>query len=383
MTRRALVLLPIVALALAALPASAHPVRIGRYAEIPYGIRADHFYATVRGDARRTGRLRGVLPRDAPVLRWERTIRHRQPRGPAIAADGTLYVGHLGGLTSLAPDGTERWTALVGAVRYAPSFLPSGDVVVVTRAGLLAVVSPEGVVRRSVALGVPAMGSTLVLDDGSVVVGTADRRLHRRDVSLRSVFETELRDPMGSTATRTGRGLVAVVTGLALRLYDARGALVREIALGSRPSTPIAVADDGTLWVGTSDGAVLAIDPNGRVRSRTELATPHYEGAALAVGRDGAVRLPTIREGLVCIGPGGSERWRVASSAGYRTSVHLDDEDTAVAVDSGGIMTAVAADGTERWRVTLPTYVSETPVLGLDGTLYVLTDNGGLQAWGR
>ncbi len=369
-------------LGLVVLPVSAHPVRIGRYAEIPYGIRPDHPVPTYRGDDRRTGRLRGVAPRRAPVLLWERRLRHRRPRGPVIAADGTLYLGTAGGLTAFGADGAERWSVLLGGVNATPSLAPSGDVVVATRAGLVALVTPEGVVRRSVELGVPVHGPPLVLDDGSIVLVTLDGHVHRLDASLRTLFDVELDERPGSSVTRTSRGLLAVGSGASLRLLDLRGGATRDVELGARASSPIAVGDDGTLWTATSEGLVLAIDPSGRVRSRTDLGSRHHDGAALAIGRDGGVRVPTLQEGLVCVGPGGSERWRAPNPAGYRAAVTLDEEDTALLIDGSGTMRAIAADGAERWQVRLPSYSYEAPVLGRDGVLYVTTDcRSVLQAW--
>src|SRR5690606_38811142 len=107
-----------------AVPALAHPVRIGRYAAIPYGIDPAHPFPTAGGGPRRNGRTRGTAPASEPVQLWERTLRHRRPRGPAIAKDGTLYVGTMGGLTALDPDGTERWTVRLGAVHAMPSLAP-------------------------------------------------------------------------------------------------------------------------------------------------------------------------------------------------------------------------------------------------------------------
>ncbi len=379
--RSLLALAALIAIALSAWPASAHPVRVGRYTEIPSGIRPDHPYPTARGGPRRTGRLRGVAPSVAPRRVWERTLRHRRLRGPVVAADGTLDVGTMDGLTSLAPDGTERWSVRLGTASAPPSLAPSEDVVVVTRGGLVAVVTHDGVVRFSADLGAPARGSPLVLDDGSVMIGTIDRRVHRLDANLRRVFAIELADGAGHTLSQTARGLIAVPGGRALTLLSPAGRVLREIPLGGRASAPAAVADDGTLWVPTVEGTLLAIDPEGQVRSRAELGSRHQGDAAHAIGHDGAVRVPTLTEGLICVGPGGTERWRVPDVAGLAAPVTIDAEDTTLFVDRGGRMMAIAADGTERWSVAVGTYTFQAPVLAADGTIYVATEGGDLQAW--
>lgn len=365
-----------------AVPALAHPVRIGRYAAIPYGIDPAHPFPTAGGGPRRNGRTRGTAPASEPVQLWERTLRHRRPRGPAIAKDGTLYVGTMGGLTALDPDGTERWTVRLGAVHAMPSLAPGDDVVVVTRGGLVALVSAAGVVRHTAELPAPVRGSALVLDDGSVLVGTIDGRVHRLDANLRRITSIALDVHASATPSLAARNLLAVPSGRALSLLDPVGRILHTVPLGGRPSAGAAIADDGTMWVPTIEGALVAVEPSGRVRSRTELGSRHYDGAAIAVGRDGAVRVPTLTEGLVCVGPGGTERWRLANVAGYNAPVTLDEEDTALVVDRGGRLQAITRDGSQRWQVTIGTYSFQAPALGLNGALYITTEQGEIQAWG-
>ena len=312
---------------------------------------------------------------------WERALRHRRPRGPTLGADGTIYLGSMGGLSALGADGTELWTARIGTVQAAPSLSPSNDIVVVTRGGLVALVTPEGVVRRSADLGAPARGSPLVLDDGSIVVGTIDRRVHRLDANLRRVFVTEVADGTAATISLARRGSLALAAGRLLTLLDPRGSLQRQVSLGGRASSAAAIGDDGTIWVPTVEGVLLAIDPSGRVRSRTELGSRHYDEAAPAIGHDGSVRVPTLTAGLVCVGPGGTQRWAAANAAGLNGPVSIDDDDTTLVVDRGGRLLAIAADGTERWRVVLGTYSFQAPVLAADGTVYVATERGPIQAW--
>ncbi|MCB9593332.1 MAG: PQQ-binding-like beta-propeller repeat protein [Sandaracinaceae bacterium] len=377
--RRALVLAALASLASSV--AMAHPVRIGRYAEIPYGIRPDHPHPTAGGGPRRDGRIRGRVPLERPERAWERALPHRRPRGPTIANDTTLYFGTEQGLVALNAEGEERWTARLGSIPGAPSLTPSDDVAVVTREGLVALVSPEGVVRRSTSLGAPARGSPLVLDDGSVLVGTIDQRVHRLDASLRPVFVTELSDGTASTLSRTRRGSLAVAAGRLLVLLTPRGSLARQVGLGGRATSPPAVGDDGMIWITTAEGVLLSVDEGGRVRSRTELGARHYDEASVAIGHDGAVRVPTLSGGLVCVAGDGTPRWVMESPNGFQAPAAIDENDTTLVIDRGGRLFAVDRDGAELWRLVLGTFSYESPVLGADGTLYVSTERGALQAW--
>lgn len=376
--RRAL--LAAAAVALASSVASAHPVTVGRYAEIPYGIRPDHPYPTPHGGPRRAGRLRGRLPARVPRRLWDESIGSRGPQGPTLAADGSIYLGTRDGVVALNPDGTERWRLDdLGTVSAAPSLTPSDDLVVATREGVLARVGRDGVVRRRRRLA-PMRGATLVLDDGSVVVGTVDRQVHRLDADLRPVFTAPLSHGTVVTPTLARRGALALASGQLLTLLDPRGQLRRQVSLGGRASSPAAVADDGTIWVTTIEGGLVAIDSGGRVRSRTELGSRSAMG--LAIGHDGAVRVPTLTAGLVCVGPAGGTRWTVPSSIRINAPVVIDEDDTTLMVVRDRVI-AIEADGTERWRFVVGdgNELGQSPILGADSTIYVALRGGRVQAW--
>ncbi|MFK7988095.1 MAG: PQQ-binding-like beta-propeller repeat protein [Sandaracinaceae bacterium] len=361
--------------------ARAHPVRIGRYTEIPYGIRPDHPMPTEGAGPRRTHRLAGPVPVAEPDRAWEVVLGSRRARGPTVSADGALYVGSMGGLHALSPDGTQRWLAEVGAVHSAPSLSPSSDVIAVTRGGEVLRVSPGGQVVRRSDLGAPARGSPLVLDDGSVLIATIDRRVHRLDANLRPVFQAELSDGTAGTLSRTRRGLLAVTSGRTVTLLTAEGARVREVGLPGRVTTALAVADDGTSWVSTTEGLLTQLDPRGRVRAQLDVGSRHFDGASLAIAPDGSVRVPTMTEGIVCVGPGGTERWRFPNPPGFSGPASVGTDGTTLAVDRTGRMIAVDPQGAERWRVVLGTYSFSPPVLGADGTIYIALERGQLQAW--
>ena len=46
-------------------------------------------------------------------------------------------------------------------------------------------------------------------------------------------------------------------------------------------------------------------------------------------------------------------------------------------------MLAIDAEGQERWRVLLGAYTYDSPVIGADGTIYISTERGAVQAWRR
>ncbi|MGE0788769.1 MAG: PQQ-binding-like beta-propeller repeat protein [Sandaracinaceae bacterium] len=379
--RRFGVLLGASSLAVAS-PALAHPVIVGRYREIPFGIDPAHPHPISRGDRRRTGRMRGAVPAERPSLVWQVDLRSRTPRGPILSADGTLFIGTRDGLSAVTATGEVRWHLRLGHVYAAPTLMPGGDVVAVTAEGRVSVLSQDGVVLRGADVHAGTRGSPLVLDDGSIIVPTIDRRIHRLDANLREVSSSMVPDGSNrNDVSLVGRDTLAVASGRSLVLLGPRGRVLHQVTLtGSATSAPL-VADDGTLFVTTVEGVLHAIDPRGRVTSRTELGSRHYDAACPVIGRDGGVRIPTLAAGLVCVGPSGTVRWSAANANGYQAAASIDVHDVTLLVDRGGEVRAIGPDGTERWSIGLETFTYEAPVVAPDGTLYVTTERGGVRAY--
>lgn len=102
-------------------------------------------WPTARGDAYGTLAAE-ALPAQAPAPLWSFSDPQGLAGGPALAADGTIYLGGLGGaLHALAPDGGERWRAALpaGAVG-APALAEDGTVYVVDQSGALSAFDPAG-----------------------------------------------------------------------------------------------------------------------------------------------------------------------------------------------------------------------------------------------
>jgi outer membrane protein assembly factor BamB len=146
-----------------------------------------------------------------------------------------------------------------------------------------------------------------------------------------------------------------------------------------------ALGADGTVYV-PADG-LYALDPASGAR-RWHVAHPRWPDrecmASPSIGPDGAIYVLIGEDRLFAIEPSGSTRWTLA----------LDHEDemsfSAPAVGADGavyfgveqnpnsFVYAVNADGTRRWKVSVPGggFVRASPAIGADGTVYVATRSG-------
>lgn len=361
--------------------AVARPVPIGRYAEIPYGVSPEHAWPTTGGDARRTGRAHAAAPPASPSMQWEAVLRAGRLHPPAVAADGTLYVGTAVGVSAIEPGGGVRWTARIGSTSGTPSLTPEDQLAVGTHAGEVVLVGRDGHVRWRTPVGGAVQGSPLVLPDGSVIVGAFDLAVHRLDAEGRRMFRAPVEERITGSIALADRRMLAVPSGRMVVWMTVDGEVRGRVPVGQDVVAGPAVADDGTVWVLTGDGAIHALEPGASVRSRTELGVRVSLTQTIAVGTDGAVRVGAREPAFLSIGPNGTERWRVGNEGIFPGGVTVDPRGVAVTIDQNGAMYAFEPDGSLRWRLPLASNSLASPVVGSDGTVYVVTQRGTIQAW--
>jgi len=101
-------------------------------------------------------------------LRWRLRTGGTTESSPVIGTDGTIYVGVLLHLWAISPDGKKKW-GRVGGEDYpfvaSPVVLEGGDILCITRYGMLCYASPDGKLEwkyycHAYGYGSPAVGPT-------------------------------------------------------------------------------------------------------------------------------------------------------------------------------------------------------------------------------
>jgi outer membrane protein assembly factor BamB len=239
--------------------------------------------------------------------------------------------------------------------------------------------------RWTRALGSAAWASPVVRE-GSVYIGTVDGRFH----ALRAGDGTDLwtwsdSTPIYGEALVTGDAVFVVNDRTELvRLDRARGTLVWRVPLDSARRRPAALADDdtfshrtaapvlvgGVLFVGSTDGHILAIDPvHGAVKWRTDAggkicASVAVAGDRLIVGAmDGSLLALRRTDGGVV--------WRRKLAAGI-VSAPVIYRGTAIVGARDYLMHAVRlTDGGDVWTQHFwASWVESAPRI-VDDVLYV------------
>jgi outer membrane protein assembly factor BamB len=315
------------------------------------------------GCPKRAGVSMSTGPQNA-ALRWSVPM----PAGessPAIGADGLIWVGTTDGdVVVLSGDGTvQNALHTGGAVRSSP---------VRSATALTVIGSTDGSLYGVDRFGSADAGTDGGDDGGADDAGDAGVR------PARAVFKVALA-PISSSPAIGGDGTIYVTTTAGkLVAVAADGSVAKwQVTTNDTNGSSPAIALDGTVYVGSSDRKLYAFTRNGDAKWAFE--TGGGITGSPVVGGDDTVYVGSSDGKLYAVGPDGKLRWAYATGGPIGGApcvrggvVYIGSEDKKLhAVDS--------QTGALRWAyATLGTVA--TPVVGVDATVYVGSVDGNLYA---
>ena len=139
----------------------------------------------------------------------------------------------------------------------------------------------------------------------------------------------------------------------------------------------------GNIYIAAKDGVVLALDPAGQETQRWTMPAPPVGSPAL--GADGTLYVVDSGPGLSALAPDGSTRWRLSSEGRRATSGPIVGPDGAIYYTRVDRVQAVNSDGSERWLSPgiEGSTVEAPPRLSPDGNLVFLSNGVFLAATGE
>jgi outer membrane protein assembly factor BamB len=286
---------------------------------------------------------------------------------PAIGGDGTIYFSDLAGnYYALNPDGTQKWiysfsagtdrritaspAVTDGGISYVPSW--NNQLCAITPAGnSLWCASLKGMLSSSPAL--DSNGDVYIAgQDVNQSTAFAVYKFAPDSSTQRWKFSNELgidrNRAISTPAIDTQRNCLYVgMTGdsngilYELRLND--GSLVRQVDFVRGILSSPAIGSDGTLYVGSLDGSLYAIDPDT-----------------------------------------GKTRWQFDAEGNYLIgSPTVDGAGNIYIGDSDGILYALSPAGKELWHFAAQSNIASAPVIGTDGKIYFTSFDGYLYVLGN
>lgn len=349
-------------------------------------------------DSVRSGASPAAGPRSGRT-RWRRRLEGAVVPGPAIGADGTIYAASNGGvLHALDPrTGRDRWTFDGGGsygidLSTTPLLVPEGLILWPGPQDTLFALDADGRERWRVRFDALVL-SPVRGDDGTVYVADMGGGLRALDISrvgVRERWRTRLGDgPSYGSPALGPDGTIYGTSGNDLVAVRADGAERWRFAAQDLVEVSPAVGPDGTVVLGTNDRYQYGIGPDGRerwrfVRGALTYSSPAVTPAGLAYFGDhrGRLNVLDVRTGTLVARHVGLGRSPTLRSVGIWTAPVIDRDGNVYFGTRPGHVYGFTHTGRRLFDLDTGASVESYPALGLDGSLYIGSENGLLYAIG-
>ena len=286
------------------------------------------------------------LVKREPRVVWVNSMSGLWPNSaPSIGREGVIYFGGLeNNFCALSRDGSLLWKTRIPTNAtpfrffYAPVIATNGTIFVGTSAGELVSLGPEGQVRWTVEVAMPAVTSAAIGSDNVTYIGTTNRepraelRAYNEDGSVRWTFKSS----------------------------------------GEKTGNPVLGAD-GTIYFGCSASNLYALNRDGALKWTCPNAARFFSHPI--VGPDGTIYSECYPR-FHAIRPDGTIKWSFINHMPGQSAV-LNESGTLFICDSNGIVALEAATGKALWKHRVRDYgliPSRGLALARDGTIYFSGD---------
>lgn len=158
------------------------------------------------------------------------------------------------------------------------------------------------------------------------------------------------------------------------------------VTKGGVASSPALGADE-SIYVGSLDSKVYCLTPSGT--SRWEFVTGNQVWSSPAIAADGTIYIGSMDERLYALSPSGARRWQFVTGGGIFSSPAVAEDGTVYVGSRDNRLYAINPDGTKKWDFVTGFWVDSSPAIGPGGTVYVgsrdgkvyALDPGGAKLW--
>ena len=323
------------------------------------------------------------------VLKWQYQTEGLIYSSPAIATDGTVYVGSADDhLYAFNADGSLKWRYQSGGnVFSSASVAADGTVYFGSFDGYLYALNSDGSLKWRYQTGDRIFSSPTIAVDGTIYVGSWDDNLYalNTDGSLKWRYQTG--GDIWSSPTVAADGTI-YIGSVDTHIYalTSGGQLRWRYKTGRAVLSNMAIGADGSLYAGSADGYLYGLNIDGTLQWRFATASVIYSSATVAV--DGTIYIGALDDYVYAVNPDGSFKWRFQTGGDIRSVPAVGADGTVYVGSADSHLYAFNADGSQKWRYASGGPVLSSPAIASDGsvyigswdkTLYVLTsDSGGL-----
>ncbi|WP_018248367.1 outer membrane protein assembly factor BamB family protein [Orenia marismortui] len=132
-----------------------------------------------------------------------------------------------------------------------------------------------------------------------------------------------------------------------------------------------AIGEDGTVYVGSNDGNLYAINPDGTEKWKfTSELSDEIITSSPAIGEDGTIYIGSQLD-LYAINSDGTKKWRLNTLSTLHSTPAIASDGTIYVGSTRGELYQINPNGNEEWKFILPWQTGSSPVIGEDGTVYI------------
>ena len=154
-------------------------------------------------------------------------------------------------------------------------------------------------------------------------------------------------------------------------------------------SSPV-IGADRTIYIGSHDGKLYAVNPDGTEKWHFDAGDPLYDErwdvskaimASPAIAKDGTIYIYSSANHLFAVSPDGTEKWRFylkwqndfwsSPTIGSDGTIYIGSARDDESEDFTSGLYAINPDGTEKWHFELGSGVTTSAAIADDGTIYI------------
>lgn len=340
-----------------------------------YAQLADSPSPTLKGNLKRTGLSQYTTDIEEPHLKWKFDTGNGIESAPVIGSDGTIYTGTFSDyFYAINPDGTLKWkfTRIGEHFRSSPTIDEDGTIYVIAAANLRPLYNPA-LDSHDDMFGIPKLYA--INPDGTlkwefIAGGLASGILYSPAIgSDGTIYMISGGAKKGGTTSDPN-----VLRGDTFWAISSDGTEKWHFDTGDAMYSGPAIADDGTIYFGCTDGNAYALTPEGEEKWRFNTESNLPFNSVPSIGQDGTVYFGSYDKKLYALTPEGEEKWNFSMQEKIEATPSIGADGTiyagAYSPGRDKYLYAITPDGEEIWRFETGQGVYGAPVIDAEGILY-------------
>jgi hypothetical protein len=348
-------------------------------------------------DPRHTGRSPSSTANNPGRIKWKFETQWWISTSPIIDKNDTIYIASWNTLFAVYPNGIEKWHWNNSELyESSPAIAEDGTIYIGTDNGYLFAINPNGTTKWMFQANDGIKCAPTINTDGTIYFCTfaEDGKFYAVNPNGTEKWHYDADFYCYMSPAIGNDGTIYFNSHVYLYSFYVNGTLKWKLKLGDPNFTFLggpSVGDDGMIYIPCDPSFLYAIYPNGTIKWRGD--TEWGSWAAPSIGLDGTIYIGYKH--MFAFYPNGTIKWVFVPDGDEWHSI----DSTTYAVSADGTiyigtqkdsqncyLIAVNPDGTEKWRHWISDERAlSSPAIATDGTVYIgsyMNDGGALYAFG-